>query len=79
MRFGRFGSKSKTHKALFEQTTLEQNLDCTFEFRRPKIARKHIWVAANRDRTKSDPWHANRGKMGLATALFCKLLQNEIP
>src|SRR4051812_24982138 len=55
MSVGKFRSKSGTHRALFEQMTSRGKTDCTIALRRPKIAGKHIWVAANRDRTKSDP------------------------
>src|SRR4051812_38985850 len=78
MRIGRFGSKRGTHRALLEQTTFGGKKDCTIAVRRPKIAGKHIWVARNRARVKSDPGPANRGKMGPATAHFCKQHQSEI-
>src|SRR4051812_34104343 len=77
MSVGRFRSKSGTHRALFEQTTFGGKKDCTVALGRSKIAGKHIWVARNRDRTKSNPGHANRGNVGPATASFCKLLQNK--
>src|SRR3954471_12701103 len=70
MSVGRFRSDGGTHRVHFEQKTSGEETDCTVEFRRPKIAGKHIWVAAKRDRTKSDPGHANRGKVGPGTASF---------
>ena len=33
-----FGSKSGTHRALFEQMTSGRKKDCTVAFRRPEIA-----------------------------------------
>src|SRR4051812_20954229 len=54
-------------------------MDCTVESRRPKLAGNAIWFAEFEDWAKSDSGRANRGKVGPATALFCKQSQNGIP
>ena len=73
-----FGSKSGTHRVLFEQMTSDGKTDCTVALRRPKIAKFHIQLAMFGERPKSDPGHADRGEMGPTTGPFCKTAQNEI-
>ena len=42
MSYRRFGSKSGTHRVLFEQKTSGEEKDCTIAFRRPEIAGNDI-------------------------------------
>src|SRR3954470_19357069 len=73
------GRSSYEDRKIREQKWDPQGTFGANDFRRKKrlhhcsqkaqIAEKHIWVARNRDRTKSDPGHANRGKMAPATGL----------
>src|SRR4051812_33494852 len=77
MRLKRFGSKSGTHRALLEQTTFGRKLDCAIEFKRTKLARKHIWIAENRDLQKSHSGHANQGKWGPQQRVSANYLRTE--
>ena len=42
MSYRRFGSKSGTHRVLFEQMTSGEEKDCTIAFRRPELAGNDI-------------------------------------